>query len=470
MSVAWEPGQDLRRFAQRLAACNGYTLAEIMGDDVVSVDGCQYVDRGLSERLSALTGEPVEVFAQEPRQYRPVVQRHALTGWVEPDGTNPNLWVERLPDTPDGRRIRDDVRTTSWPEVRLNLLTGLARALLPQLTASWPAHPSFELDDRAAVLADDTRRGRIEEWTPLVRRYALTALWDHTYLGTVASLRSRTPVARDLLTAHTWRHAATSAETVGLGSIGAAFRAAAAQWPPAENPRSPTGEGELPPHIRVRAGDGPLPGPFSVPALRSWPRDLVYAVHVADVAMESWRHHQDPATAWTRRALQGAAERLAEPVEPVAPLGLWGYHDREPPPYATEACRLLATDVGRRVLLEVAALATGGDSVPQDRVLRSWWPTLRRYPLTTLGDRSTLATVDPKLVAHLLWIDLTGHLPRTLSYGPPAFGHDLAEAAQKAAAEDILAMREWATQLMAGDDLPSTERRRTGAVGEANVR
>lgn len=471
VTADWQPGHSLHDYARKLAAANGYTLTQLMAGRTYPVTAWRTGDREPLHRLAALTEQPPELLAQGlPPGYPPVVLRHPLTGWVDPDGMDHATWAGQLPGSPEARHIREDLRATCWPAVRLHLLTNLADALLSELTTSWPAHPSFALEDRAAVIADKTRHQPIEQWSPTVRRYALLTLCDHTYIGTVAILRTRTPVARDLLTAREWRRTAIAADNAGLGSIGDALRSAAAQWPPVEHPRSPTGSGDLPVQLKVRAGAGPIPGPFSVPALRAWPVSLVYAVHVADVALESWRHHQDPATAWTHGALQDAAQRLDEPVEPAIRLHTWGHSDREPPPYTTEACRLLATEVGRHVLFEVAGLDTADRPLPQDRVLRSWWPTLRRYPQTTLGGRSTLATIDPKLVAHLLWIDLTGHLPTTLSYGPTAFRHDLAEAAQKAAAEDILAMREWAARLIAGDDLPAAERRRTGSVGEANVR
>lgn len=469
VSMGWEPGQDLYRFARRLAACNGYTIAQIMGEGGRSLVSCQYVGRELGERLSVLTGEPIEVFIQEPRQYRQAVQRHALTGWLEPESTDPSLWVERLSDTPDGRRIRDDVRTTSWPEVRLDLLARLARAFIPHLSASWPAHPSFQSGDRCAVIADDTRSGPIEQWSPQVRRYALMVLWDHTDVGVTSQTvyRCRTPVARDLLMVQGWREAASAARDAGLRSVGEALVAAGAQWPPAERPATPTGDGHLPAAVRIRAGNGPVPGPFSIRALRTWPPVLTYTVHVADIALDAWRSNGQAATAWTLRALQRASDRLTTPFEPALFDRSYPFREAEPPGFASAACRLLANEAGRQVLLDIADLADTDSTVGAETV-RPWWPTLLRR---AIGDRHqwvSLRGVDPDTLANLLWVDLTGHLPATLFYEPSA-EDPLFRAARVVAPEDVLRMRDWATQTMAGADLPVTERRRSRPVREANM-
>lgn len=469
VSMGWEPGQDLYRFARRLAACNGYTIAQIMGDGGRSLVSCPYVGRELGERLSVLTGEPIEVFTQEPRQYRQVAKRNALTGWLEPDGTDPSLWVERLSDTQEGRRIRDDVRTTSWPEVRLGLLTRLARALVPHLSASWPAHPSFESGDRGAVIADDTRSGPIEQWSPQVRRYALMVLWGHTDVGVTSQTvyRCRTPVARDLLIVHGWREAASAAHDAGLPSVAKALMAAGMQWPPAERPGTPTGDLHLPAGIQIRAGAGPLPGPFSVPALRTWPPSLVHAMHVADVALEAWRQLRDPVVAWTLGALQDAEDRLIAPVEPN-PLALSSScRESEPPGVASAACRLLATGAGRCVVLQVADLA-GHDLVELESV-RTWWPHLKHPPPLYRDQWPSLRELDPEVIADLLWVDLTGHLPLMLAYEPPAEA-PLYRAARAAAPEDVLRMRDWATQTMADPDLlTATAQHRSRPVREANM-
>lgn len=466
IALDWEPGVDLRRYAQRLAASNGHTLAQIMGTTIESQAAWRVVGADLRNRLSALTGQPPELFAQA-RQYTPVVKRNPITGWVEPGGTDPTLWIERLPDTQEGRRIRDDVRTTSWPAVRLHLLTRLTRALIPHLSASWPPHSSFDLEERAAVVADETRSGPIEEWSPRVRRYALTVLWDHTSVGVTSQTeyQCRTPVARDVLIVKDWRDAAAAAHDADLRRVGESLEAAVAQWPPAERPTTPAGVSDLPATMRIRAAIGPLPGPFSVHALRIWPPVLLYTVHVADIALDAWRHHQeDLAVAWTFGALREASDRLIAPVEP-GPFDHLRYRESEPPRFASAACRLLATENGRRVVLRVADLA-GDDDVVEFDTICSWWPRLRNPPDGNRNRWASLRGLAPELLADLLWVDLTGHLPSTLVYEPSA-EEPLYRAARAAAPEDVLAMRDWAMQIIAGGDLPLPGSRRLRPAREA---
>lgn len=455
IALEWKPGEDLRRFAVNLAAANGYSLSQIMGMAIESSGDWRVVDLQLRQRLSALTGQPVEDFAHEPRQYQPVVKRHPLTGWIEPAGTDPGLWVEQLPDTVDGRRIRDDVRTTTRRQVRLDLLTDLAMAVVPHLSASWPAHASFDLEERATVTGDPTRHQPIASWSPIVRRYALLALWDHTDVGRLelSYMRCRTPVARDLLTVQTWRDAATAATAAGLPRVSEALLAAIEQWPPAQRPTTPTGTGELPAAIRIRAATGPLPGPFSLLALRTWPPVLVYAVHAADIALEAWRHHQNLAAAWTLGALSEAADRLVASVEADPRVRAAAFRYPEPAGFATAGCRLLATNAGRRVLVEVADLA--GRDIADAATVRAWWPTLQHPPDQHRARWTSLRDLEPDVIADLLWVDLTGHLPTTLAYQPSEKA-PLLQAARAVAPEDVLAMRDWARALIDGTDLPAT--------------
>lgn len=457
--VVWDAGESLREYADKLAHANDLTVTKMLGKTSSPTSWRSGTPRLVD--LMCLVGgfEKQELVRRLPFRYRPSVRKHWFAGWIDPDGADPTMVVGLLPDSTRSDTIRRDMLMGSGNTGRLNYLEVLAAATIPRLTSAWPPGDSFHDELRAHALRDPGRHGDPSAWSPQTRAYALLVLWDQAKTGgrEDRSTWNHTTLARDLEAGGRWTRGAFDLAQ-DSPRLAAALRTAAMDWPTVDSKIVP------PDRPISSARVSTLKGPFSVRMVAQWHPDTVRSLYAATVARHALHRNADPQVAWTLGALISAADDLLPPAPPspwVKPWTAW-----QPPTFATDACRLIASDNGRAVIDEVGA-STSADLMPTPHAAR-WWPLL------TVSDRirkqlnEVAREIESSLLRELIWIDITGHFPRRWEAAQTP--GELLAAARAVTPDNVLALREWALSQISEVGMPEvpakdyqTARARRGA-------
>ncbi|MBC9957828.1 hypothetical protein [Yimella sp. cx-51] len=416
--MQWDSTETWDDYLERLAVANDVPVYELQRRSAL-----------LRERTSRCSA--ADIAPAVPRSQAslpPKTQTHPLIGHYDAVDGAPTWVLRSLPD--NGAAIGRDIRATSWPWKRFDLLTELAQIVMPRLSDHWPnLAPVPE-----HILTDSTRTLPLEDWSLPVRGYALQTLWPHTDHGGYANhdMQRRTVIARDLLAAGRWLSAADDLNHEHP-SLAVALRTAAHRWPSKVRPTAPA---QIP-FPAMHTFETAATGPFSVHAVGQFEPATLHTLYAATVARHALISTADPVSAWGRATLEDVADHLG-PSDPRQSNTLRS-RAAEPRPYAADACRMLATDEGVQVIRKVSSLSIGAPLAPDEA--RAWWASLSLPERVRRTLSSATRSLPSATVLDIVWIDLTGHLPDRLYW--PGFPVALRAACWAFPGDDLLSLREW---------------------------